>query len=182
MENRKITIGRDGRCDLVVEDIPQNARVSGRHATITQIDSDGDSGRAFVLEDHSTNGTFVNSNFVHNRTYNVKEGDTITLGRDYVLEWNRILPFFGGGRKTDRKPFEKKTVIRPESTEKPAFVSAEPVYPDPLPMVDMKTALPYEEPQTAPDEGDSKAFVFTDKHWLITIGAFVIGLVIGLLF
>lgn len=180
MENRKITVGRDKKCDLAVEDIPQNGRVSGRHATITEVVSEGTSGRVFILEDHSTNGTFVNSNFVHNGTCKIKEGDSITLGRDYVLEWTQILPFFGGGRKTDRKPFEKATVINASSGERPTFVSADPVYPDPLPIVDGGTVSPTEQDD---EKGDSteKELVFTGKHWLIAIGAFIFGLIIGLL-
>ena len=96
MENKNITIGRDKKCDLVIEDIPQNAKVSGRHATIYEKVAKNAEQRAFILEDHSTNGTFVNSKFVHNGTCNIKEGDVITLGRDFLLSWDKILPFLRG--------------------------------------------------------------------------------------
>lgn len=180
MENRKITIGRDKKCDLVVEDVPTNLRVSGRHATITETVSE-DGTRMFILEDHSTNGTFVNSNYVHNGTCNMRQGDSITLGRDYVLEWNQILPFFGGGRQTDRKPLEKATVINTSSDERPTFVSADPVYPDPLPIVDKGMISHTEEQDDEKDDSTEKELIFTGKHWLIVIGAFVFGLIIGLL-
>ena len=153
---------------------------NGKQAILYELVSEGTSGRVFILEDHSTNGTFVNSNFVHNGTCKIKEGDSITLGRDYVLEWTQILPFFGGGRKTDRKPFEKATVINASSGERPTFVSADPVYPDPLPIMDGGTVSPTEQDD---EKGDSteKELVFTGKHWLIAIGAFIFGLIIGLL-
>lgn len=177
MENRKITIGRDKKCDLVIEDVPKNGWVSGQHATITEVVDDDATSRVFILEDHSTNGSFVNSNFVHNGTYKIKEGDNITLGCDYVLEWSQILPFFGGGRKTDRRPLEKVTVIRPQEDSCPIFVSPDPVYPDPLPIIDEGSSSQRDEA----DDSTEKEFVFTGMHWMIAIGAFLLGLIIGLL-
>lgn len=182
MGNKTITIGRDKKCDLVIEDTPQNAKVSGRHATITEVNVEYAPQKQFILEDHSTNGTYVNSTFVHNGTYKIKEGDTITLGRDYVLDWDTVLPFFGV-RKTSRKPIGHETELKPQNGMNPRFVSADPVYPDPLPIneapnIDIwpEDSQPNEKPGNA-----EKDLVFTGLHWLIVIGAFVIGLILGIL-
>ncbi|MBQ3945947.1 MAG: FHA domain-containing protein [Alphaproteobacteria bacterium] len=169
MENKKITIGRSGKCDLVIEDIPQNAKVSGCHATIIETGDPND--MQFILEDHSTNGTFVNSQLVHNGTYHIKEGDAITLGRDYLLDWGQILPFFEG-RKTQRKSIGKETVVKPHDGSTPnrdGYNSPPPVFPDPLPLINGE-----------PAKDDTKEFVFTGLHWLITIGAAIIGFFLGL--
>lgn len=179
MGNKTITIGRDKKCDLVVDDIPQNQKVSGRHATITEVRVEDSSQKQFILEDHSTNGTYVNSQIVHNGTYKIKEGDTITLGRDYLLDWDLVLPFFGV-RKTSRKPIGQETQLKPQNGINSGFVSAEPVYPDPFPIVN--EGLPAcPAPQEGTDNNTEKDFVFTGLHWLITIGALIIGLVIGML-
>ena len=180
MGNKTITIGRDKKCDLVIEDIPQNAKVSGRHATITEVIAEGSFNKQFILEDHSRNGTFVNSDYVHNGTYKIKEGDIITLGRDYVLDWSLILPYFEG-RKTNRKPFGKETMIKPQNGMGLPFDSADPVYPDPLPIVSEGATSPISTPDNKPGQGTEKEFVFTGLHWLITIGAFFIGLIFGIL-
>lgn len=170
MENKNITIGRDKKCDLVIEDIPQNAKVSGRHATIYEKVAKNAEQRAFILEDHSTNGTFVNSKFVHNGTCNIKEGDVITLGRDFLLSWDKILPFFEG-RRTQRKPANGTMTNREnETTPNNGFVSADPVFPDSLPhFVD------------GPIAQEKNKFVFTGAHWAIAIGSAILGFVLGLL-
>ena len=178
MGNRKITIGRDKNCDLAIEDIPQNAKVSGRHVTITEADDSKE--RLFILEDHSTNGTYVNSKLVHHGTFYVREGDVISLGPDYRLDWSLIMPFFGG-RITKRKPFEKETLINIQNGAEPnkGFVSADPVYPDALPTIDDEPAKPVVKDE--PAETDEKGFVFTGMHWLITIGAAILGFILGVL-
>ena len=188
MGNKTISIGRDKKCDLVVDDIPQNQKVSGRHATITEINVEDSSQKQFILEDHSTNGTYVNSQIVHNGTYLIKEGDTITLGRDYMLDWDLILPYFGV-RKTNRKPIGRETEFKPQNGINSGFVSADPIYPDPLPIMDSgyvpiredETLKPSEVSQNGTNNSPEKGLVFTGLHWLITIGAFVIGLVLGIL-
>jgi len=169
MEEKRILIGRDKRCDLVIEDIPQNAKVSGRHATITEADDSMD--RLFILEDHSTNGTLVNSKLVHHGTYYMRIGDTIVLGQDYVLDWDVLLPFFDG-RKTQRKPIGLETVIKPQNNfaSDERIPTAVPNPPEPKPVV-------YDE--TVKD--DKEEFDFTGLHWLITIGAAIIGFVLGIL-
>lgn len=182
MGNKTITIGRDKKCDLVVEDIPQNQKVSGRHATITEVNVEDAPQKQFILEDHSTNGTYVNSTFIHNGTYKVKEGDVITLGHDYLLDWDLVLPFFGV-RKTTRKPIGRETELKPQNGINSGFVSADPVYPDPLPIDEAPNIDIWPEdfqPKETPGNTE-KGFIFTGLHWLITIGALVIGFVLGIL-
>lgn len=180
-KTKRITIGRDKKCDLVIEDNLQNAKVSGFHATISEAVALDSANKVFILEDHSTNGTYVNSRLVHNGTYKIQIGDTITLGHDYVLDWNLILPFFEG-RKTQGKPKENETEGRPQNGTQPnnGFYSADPVYPDSLPKIVEEPVPPIIDEQ--PLETDEKeGFVFTGLHWLIVIGAAIIGFVLGLL-
>lgn len=182
MGNKTITIGRDKKCDLVIEDIPQNQKVSGRHVTITEVMVYDAPNKCFILEDHSTNGTYVNSQFVHNSTCEIKEGDTITLGRDFLLDWNLVLPFFGV-RKTNRKPIGRETELKPQNGINSGFVSADPVYPDPLPIDEARNIdiSPEDSKPNGIVNNTEKGFVFTGWHWLIVIGAFVIGLILGIL-
>lgn len=181
MGNKTITIGRDKKCDLVVEDIPQNQKVSGRHATITEVNVGDAPQKQFILEDHSTNGTYVNSRLIHNGTYKIKKGDVITLGHEYPLDWDVVLPFFGV-RKTNRKPIGRETELKPQNGINSGFVSADPVYPDPLPIINNEEPkIPIESQPQEPEQTPNKDFVFTGMHWLITIGALLIGFVLGIL-
>lgn len=170
MKKNTITIGRDKKCDLVVPDIPANGKVSGSHATIKGIENDNGRITGFVLEDHSTNGTYVNSKFVHNGTFYIKESDMIKLGSDYVLDWGDVLPLFGI-RITREKPMKGNI---PNS--KGGYESPDPVYPDNIdirPVVDDKSTEP---------KDDSKRMEFTKKHWIYIVLAYIAGVVTGLLF
>ena len=180
MGNKTITIGRDKKCDLVIEDIPQNQKVSGCHAVITEVMVYDAPNKCFILEDHSTNGTYVNSQFVHNSTCEIKEGDVITLGRDFLLDWDLVLPFFGV-RKTTRKPIGRETELKPQNGKNSGFVSVDPVYPDPWPIIKEEPKIPIESQPQEPGQNAKKDFVFTGMHWLITIGALLIGFVLGIL-
>jgi pSer/pThr/pTyr-binding forkhead associated (FHA) protein len=61
-----------------------NPEVSNDHAEI--VENNG----SFLLIDHSTNGTLVNGNRVHNSSYPVNRGDVILFGGGAVLNWNLI--------------------------------------------------------------------------------------------
>jgi len=68
-EGRNI-IGSDGACDIVIPD----SQVSGKHLTILYRMGD------FKFKDElSTNGTFINEEFVEEG--NLKDGDTIRIGQ-----------------------------------------------------------------------------------------------------
>ena len=53
----QITIGRNPQSTIVVD--AQYTTVSGLHATITR------NGNVLTLEDHSTNGTYINGQKIH---------------------------------------------------------------------------------------------------------------------
>ena len=65
-------IGKDPTCDVVFND----SFMSGRHATIRQ-----QVGK-FVLEDHSTNGTFVNDKKI--KTHELIDSDFVKFGQTLV--------------------------------------------------------------------------------------------------
>ena len=67
----QINIGRNATSDIVVP--AQYKTVSGNHVTISK------SGNSFLLEDHSTNGTFVNGTQVQNASCHVAMSDTIMV-------------------------------------------------------------------------------------------------------
>jgi hypothetical protein len=91
----QITIGRNAQSTIVVN--AQYNTVSGNHATISY------DGAAYILQDHSTNGTYVNGNRIHHASCQIRLGDHITLGTQYVLNMNEVTSLFGGGRATQRR-------------------------------------------------------------------------------
>ncbi|MDI7246859.1 MAG: DUF3662 and FHA domain-containing protein [Bacillota bacterium] len=66
----KVTIGRSGSCDIVIE----NAGVSRRHAEIVR-----EGGRFYVVDLGSTNGTYVNGRKVSKQL--LADGDLVNFGR-----------------------------------------------------------------------------------------------------
>lgn len=91
----QITIGRNAQSTIVVD--AQYNTVSGNHATISY------DGAAYILQDHSTNGTYVNGNRIHHASCQIRLGDHITLGTQYVLNMNEVTSLLGGGRATQRR-------------------------------------------------------------------------------
>ena len=91
----QITIGRNAQSTIVVD--AQYNTVSGNHATISY------DGVAYILQDHSTNGTYVNGNRIHHASCQIRLGDHITLGTQYVLNMNEVTSLLGGGRATQRR-------------------------------------------------------------------------------
>ena len=140
MQGLKISIGRDTKSDWVIE--PEYSGVSSNHLTITeQIDDSTHQTVCYLLEDHSTNGTYINTQFVHNGTYYVKQGDHITLGRQYELNWEKMMRFFATSKtqkKTDPLPAqnllnEKKVKDSQETKPVQQFDSPDPIYDSPQP-------------------------------------------------
>lgn len=97
---RKILLGRSSMCDFVIDDTSQNGTVSGKHATLYEGSFKG----RYILEDHSTNGTYVNGQLIHYEKCEVQVSDHITLGRTYILPLREIDERYFGGRKTTKKP------------------------------------------------------------------------------
>lgn len=88
----RITIGRHPDNDIVVA--PMFDTVSGHHATITR------SGDNYVFEDHSTNGSYINNDRIHNVTTRIYRGDNIKLSSSYTLDWRQIDNLMGCGNET----------------------------------------------------------------------------------
>lgn len=91
----QITIGRNAQSTIVVD--AQYNTVSGNHATISY------DGVAYILQDHSTNGTYINGSHIHHTSCQIRLGDHITLGTQYVLNMNEVISLLGGGRATQRR-------------------------------------------------------------------------------
>ena len=73
-DSKKVTIGRDPACDLVID----NKLVSGRHARITRVDA------GYILEDlGSTNGTLLGGRAVQKEVLRI--GAVATIGK-HTLE------------------------------------------------------------------------------------------------
>jgi uncharacterized membrane protein YhaH (DUF805 family) len=74
-----ITIGRDPNNQIVIND----PHISGSHANV-QIDPYGN----MTLTDHSSNGTFVNGQLIHNSSTKLQKGDTVLFANIVPLDWN----------------------------------------------------------------------------------------------
>jgi hypothetical protein len=61
-----------------------NPEVSNDHAEI--VENNG----SYTLIDHSTNGTLVNGNRVHNASFPINRGDIVMFAGKEVLNWNMI--------------------------------------------------------------------------------------------
>ncbi len=86
MSKTYIRIGRDPRCDLHIDE--RWDTVSNQHAEIEQ------NGNQLFFTDHSTNGTVINGQKVHNMTVGIYQGDVIKLANVFLLEWDVINTFF----------------------------------------------------------------------------------------
>ena len=99
MEKLKVLIGRSSQCDYTIENPEQHGTVSGKHATISETDSPD----TFLLEDHSTNGSYVNGQLVHKNSCIINVSDHITLGKTYVLPLADIVKRYFSSSKTTKK-------------------------------------------------------------------------------
>ena len=135
-----ITIGRNPQNNVVVDS--RFATVSGQHATIENV------GGQLYLQDHSTNGTYVNGQYVHNNRVPINATDTITLGREYHVDLTSVQRILGGninpdsGRNTARcqgaaqpqQPFSPQQIninIGGQSKPEPQYVEPTPERPEP---------------------------------------------------
>lgn len=166
---RKILLGRSSMCDFIIEDTNQHGTVSGKHATLYEGLIKG----MYILEDHSTNGTYVNGQLVHNDTCEIHAGDHITLGRTYVLPLGEITERYFGGRKTT-----KKTISQPVSQPSPQIIYSEPLSQKkdtrPSPRVDTQ---PSPQPNKKPKSQDNSS-----RFWTIFIIIVAMVLICGLIY
>lgn len=132
----KVLMGRSSQCDFTIENPESHGTVSGKHATIYQTDAEGE----FILEDHSTNGTYVNGLLVHNAERVIGISDYITLGKSYELDLANIISrYLSTSRTTEKK------------IGKPKYVSPEPVH-EPIPEDPTQWS-----PDASPERGDDGA-------------------------
>jgi pSer/pThr/pTyr-binding forkhead associated (FHA) protein len=77
-----LTIGRDASMNIrmAYDD------VSSKHATLQVMKN----GTVVLVDNNSTNGTFVNGERIVSRT--LKKGDAVTLCRKYAVDWERYVP------------------------------------------------------------------------------------------
>lgn len=111
---RKITVGRNPQSNIVVSS--DYVTVSGNHATISY------DGQVYIIQDHSTNGTYVNGTKINNAVCQIRQGDNITLGTKYVLNLNEVISLLSGGATTERivkNPEPIKPVITPQPVAEP---------------------------------------------------------------
>ncbi len=86
MNLREVTVGRNPRCDIRLDDRCQFA--SNMHGTIYF------DGNQLTFRDNSTNGTMVNNVLVHRRAVPIQHGDSIMIAGKYPLNWNQIDAYF----------------------------------------------------------------------------------------
>lgn len=88
MTQNRITIGRDSRCDVHIDE--RWDTVSNQHADIER------QGDMLLFYDHSSNGTVINGQKIHNTTVSIYPGDKILLAGVFELTWeviNRYFPY-----------------------------------------------------------------------------------------
>lgn len=76
---RKVTIGRNADNNIVIAD----QSVSGYHADLEMHDNG-----EMIFRDHSTNGTMVNGNYLHNDFCYVYGNDNIVFPGQHKLDWS----------------------------------------------------------------------------------------------
>ncbi len=79
---KKITVGRDSGCNVVVPD-PDHV-ISRLHAEITL------SGATYFYRDMSMNGTVINGRNVHNEEISIEHGTPVILAGKIPLVWERV--------------------------------------------------------------------------------------------
>lgn len=104
----QITIGRDANSSIVVP--AQYKTVEGSHVTITRI------GSTYTLEDHSTNGTYVNGTKVLNSACHIALSDVITLGRKYAVDMEKVKELLADA---PAEPAKEEPVVEVEVEEVP---------------------------------------------------------------
>ncbi|MEI8373393.1 MAG: SpoIIE family protein phosphatase [Planctomycetota bacterium] len=123
MNKPELVLGRNSDCDISIEDFG----ISRRHAQILHIQDD------FFLEDlHSTNGTFLNDQPIHNRQ-KIANGDRIRIS-DITFEFHHDVSLQA---PPAARPAPPKISVHDETgDEKLAVVSQCEVCPHPSPLLE----------------------------------------------
>lgn len=104
MSSKKITIGRDPHSDIVVDE--RWDTVSNKHADIELCDG------GLMFYDHSSNGTVINNQKIHNTNVGIYPGDVIMLAGKFELKWDTINQYFPQS--------QRPTVIRNVRADNPS--------------------------------------------------------------
>lgn len=86
MAKNKIKVGRDSQSDIIVDE--RWDTVSNEHAEIELRDGN------LIYYDHSSNGTVINKQKIHNTSVGIYPGDVIKLAGKFELSWDEINKFF----------------------------------------------------------------------------------------
>ena len=198
MEKLKVTVGRNPQCDYPIENAGQHGTVSGTHATLSETSNP----EVLLFEDHSTNGSYVNGEFVHNESREIRITDHITLGRTYVLPLEDIVRrYLSPSRTTQRKPVDQTFPSSRVTTRKPVNqipIDQTPISDPFFPSVNDENSSPNNQQPSTVDivpqepmedniiDGSSDMPITTKPgipvwFWFVIIGALVLGLIIGAL-
>lgn len=118
MSKTIISIGRDPRCDIHIDG--RWDTVSNEHADIELRNG------VLTFFDHSSNGTLINGQRLHNGNVSIYPGDRILLAGTYELPWSDISRYFPTVvRPTVARPVvpeakPRATVQKPQNIGQPA--------------------------------------------------------------
>lgn len=91
MNKDRITIGRDPKCDIRIDECWDT--VSNNHADIMLQDN------TLIFFDHSRNGTIINNQKIQNTSVGIYPGDKIILAGVFELDWAIINSYFPAQRR-----------------------------------------------------------------------------------
>lgn len=123
MANKRISIGRDLQSDIVIDEHWDT--VSNEHADIELRDGN------LIFYDHSSNGTVINKQKIHNTNVGIYPGDVIMLAGQFELTWNVINQYFPRSQRptvtrnvraennsTDQIPFQQDNAPKKSSASR----------------------------------------------------------------
>ena len=123
----KVTIGRDPKNTIVVDE--RYDTVSSKHAEI-ELTADG----RYLFIDHSTNGTMINNQKIHNGSMYVREGDQIFLANAFQVSWAEIKSKAPIGRATVQRNIHANPGVGGRETDQYAGRVQAPYVPPAPPM------------------------------------------------
>lgn len=99
MNLREIRIGRDPRCEILLD---QRCNCASRIHAIIYMD-----GHNLMLRDNSSNGTMVNNIMVRHRAVAIHYNDSIMIAGKYPISWRQITQYFpnAGSEPQPQQPY-----------------------------------------------------------------------------
>lgn len=129
---RKVTIGRNADNNIVIAD----QSVSGYHADL-EIHDNGE----MIFRDHSTNGTMVNGNYLHNDFCYVYGNDNIVFPGQHKLDWSLT------GVAAPAEVPAAVSAPAPQPAPQPVYQQPAPQQPAPQPVYQQPVPQPvYQQP------------------------------------